>query len=520
MKKSFGKPILHLALALLALGVPAPSAAAATAPTPPTTRSLGGGGWCWFADPRAINHRGAHNRTYIGWIDRDGGIRVASYDHATRLRTTIVLHWGLSRDDHNNPALHMLPDGRLIVFYSRHGGSKMYYRVSRRPEEVTAWDSERTIPTNTVPEGGGRSHYTYPNPVQLSEEADRLWLFWRGGTSWPTYSTSPDDGATWSQARNWISYPGNRPYVKYASDAKSTIHFAFNQGHPATLNTNIYYARYRDGAIYGADGRRIKSTDDLPLTVEEADKVYDTGSKAWIHDIAYDSLGRPVIVFAVINEAGNHHYRYARWNGKQWRHHTVTSAGRSIADGGAEPFYSGGITLDHEHPSVVYVSRPADGKFEVLRMQTPDGGETWTSQGITSGSPSENVRPVSPRGLRSFGDDLSVLWMRGDYRHYVDYRTDLTARLLNGGNLPPEAAANASPRGGTAPLSVSFDGRVARDPDGRVAMWSWYFGDGTSARGPQVSHVYSTPGRYFARVVVTDDLGDKDVYVVQVNVRG
>ncbi len=53
----------------------------------------------------------------------------------------------------------------------------MYYRRTAAPEDVTAWEPERRVPTNTP----GSFGYTYPNPVQLSAEGNRIWLFWRGG---------------------------------------------------------------------------------------------------------------------------------------------------------------------------------------------------------------------------------------------------------------------------------------------------------------------------------------------------
>lgn len=477
------------------------------------TRPLGGGAWSWFGDPRGIHHRGAFNRTYVGWIDRQGDVKVASYDHATRLRTTAVLRWGLQADDHDNPSLHVLPDGRLIAFYSRHSGNEMYYRVSHRPESVTAWGRERTIPTNTR---GGKG-YTYPNPIQLSGERNRLWLFWRGGNYQPSFSTSRDSGATWAKARTLVNQPDQRPYVKFASNRTDKIHFAFTQGHPKLVNSNIYYARYRGGALYRANGEKIKSTANLPLSPREADKVYDSRHKAWIHDIALDHSGRPVLVFATFDSPSNHHYHYARWTGTEWERRRITAAGGSIAaDNSDEPFYSGGISLDHENPSVVYLSREVDGMHEVETWRTPDRGATWTRQAVTSGSGVENVRPIAPRGLRSFDDDMSVVWMRGTYEHWLNYRTNITTRLLNGGNIPPVSEARAGPRSGEAPLAVRFDGTRSRDSDGSIAKWSWNFGDGRQGTGRTASHTYRKPGRYFVKLTVTDEAGDRDAFVTEV----
>ena len=497
--------IVLTVLALLGALLPAPSAAA------PKIRSLGGGAWCWFGDPRGVHH---NNRSYIGWIDRQGDVKVASYDHTTRLRTTVVLRWGLQIDDHDNPSLHLLPDGRLMVFYSKHGGNKMYYRVSGRAEDVTSWGTERTVPTNT---SGGKG-YTYPNPVQLSGENNRLWLFWRGGNWQPTFSRTDNAGASWSSARTLVNYPNHRPYIKFSSNKTDKIHFAFTQGHPRDINTNIYYAHYKGGSVYRANGTRIESLSDLPISPSQGDKVYDTASKSWVHDIALDSSGRPIIVFAAFASDSDHHYRYARWTGRAWKWYRITPAGGSISDS-REPHYSGGITLDHENPSVVYLSREVSGRHEVETWRTPDGGASWTRKAVTSGSSTENVRPISPRGLQAFDDDMSVVWMRGSYTHYLTYNTDITTRLLNGGNLPPIAEGTASPRTGQAPLSVSFDGRSSGDSDGSIASWEWDFGDGSQGSGSTASHAYTSAGRYFVKLTVTDDAGDKDVFVTEVVVQ-
>lgn len=495
----------------LALIVVAMTVLARPAEAAPQLRSLGGGGWSWFGDPRGVHHRGAYNRTYIGWIDREGTIKVASYDHGTGVRTTAALRWRLEVDDHDNPSLHLLPDGRLMVFYSRHAGGKMFYRVSVRPEDITSWRRERTVPTNTP----GPNGYTYPNLVQLRAERNRLWLFWRGGNYQPTFSTSADGGDTWTTARTLVKYADNRPYIKFASNKRDTIHFAFTQGHPNTSQTKIYHAFYKRRAFYRADGTKIKRMSQLPLSPSETARIDTTASKDWIHDIALDNAGRPVIVYATFRSARKHSYWYARWTGTRWLRVPLTSAGPPIANR-RETWYSGGITLDHDNPSVVYLSRKVNGMHEVETWWTPDRGRTWSRQAVTSGSRTENVRPISPRGLLAFDDDMSVVWMRGNYKHWVDYRTDITTVLMNGGNVPPNAEARVSPKRGKAPLSARFHGGLSKDSDGAIVSWSWDFGDGTRAAGSSTSHTYSSPGRYFPRLTVTDNSGDTDVFVTEV----
>src|SRR2546425_5092137 len=69
-------------------------------------------------------------------------------------------------------------------------------------------------------------------------------------------------------------------------------------------------------------------------------------------------------------------------------------------------------------------------------------------------------------------------------------------------NPPPTASFSASCTG----LSCSFTD-ASSDPDGRVAGWSWTFGDGGTATTQNPSHTYGTAGTYTVQLTVTDDKG-------------
>lgn len=477
-------------------------------------RVLGDGAWSWFADPRGVRYDGAHMRTYVGWVAQDGDVKVSAYDHVTLSRTTVVLASRLQVDDHANPAIQVLPDGRLRVFYSAHYGDVMYYRTTRNPEDITSWDPPLTIPVNSP----GTKGYTYPNPIHLSAEGTS-YLFWRGGNHNPTFSTQADGATTWSPARTLVFVSGQRPYIKYDTNGTDTIHFAFTNAHPgAVADVNIYYAAYRAGGIFRANGTRIASLG-TAIAPSQADTVYDTSRKAWIHDVARDAAGRPVVVFASFASTSDHRYMYSRWTGTQWQTSEITAAGGSISLNGKEPYYSAGITLDHEDPSTVYLSRLVSGIYEVETWKTANGGATWSRQAVTSGDTANNVRPISPRGFLPSSGDMSVVWIRGIYNSYVDYKTSITTILATGGNSPPIADAELSPRTGTVPQQVSFDGTPSRDPDGSVASWSWDFGDGAQGSGAQVTHTYTAPGRYFPKLTVTDNAGATDVFVAEIVVQ-
>lgn len=495
------------ALIALSLSVGLPALGQAAPPQQP----LGDGAWSWFADPRGVHYQGTKNATYIGWVAQDGDIKVASFDHGSGVRTTAVLNAKLQVDDHSNPALLVRPDGRLQVFYSRHNGGSMFYRVTRNPEDIGSWGTEETLPTNT---SGGKG-FTYPNPMRLSAEG-KTYLFWRGGNYNPTFSTQQDGQSTWAPAQTLVTVPGQRPYVKYDSNKTDKIGFAFTNGHPNEVSdSNIYFAYYKAGGIYKADGTRI-GTLGTAITPAQADKVFDNANKAWVHDMAFDSQGRPVIVFAEFVSTGDHRYRYAKWLGDRWVSSEITPAGGSINTDGREPYYSAGITLDHEDPRTVYLSRPVGGIFEVETWTTQNDGTSWTQTAVTAGSTTNNVRPISPRGLIPFSGAMSVVWMGGTYTHYLEYKTSIAAVSANGGSKAPIADAEWSPLTGVAPQSVSFDGRSSSDPDGSVTNWSWDFGDGSAGTGATVNHTYAQGGRYFPRLTVMDNSGSKDVFVGEV----
>jgi len=477
------------------------------APAAAAERSVGDGAWSWFGDPRAVTHDG---RTYIGWVDQEGDVKVSSYDHATGERVTAVLQARLNQDDHANPSLHVRPDGTLVVFYSRHVGPSMHYRVSSQPDDVTSWGPPQTVPTNTP----GIRGYTYPNPIRLEGE-DATYLFWRGGNYNPTFSVQHDGETTWSPARTLITMPGERPYVKYDSSGGDTIHMAYTNAHPNEFaSVNIYYARVRAGLVERVGGQQVGSLDD-PISPAEGDPVYDATEPTWVHDVAADSAGRPVILFASFPSASDHRYHYARWTGSAWDIHQITPAGGSFRGDGGSPYYSGGLTLDHEDPSRVYLSRQTGSSWQVEAWTTVDGGASWTTQSLTAGSTEKNVRPVSPRGMVAFGGDLSVVWMRGPYQAYVDYDTAITA-VSPAGNQPPVADAEPAVRAGRAPLEVRFDSAFSRDPDGSIATWEWDFGDGATATGPSPTHTYASGGRYVPTLTVTDDGGATSVFVDEI----
>jgi len=397
----------------------------------PLTRD---GAWCWFSDPRAVYYNGKAERLYAGWANSKGDVVVGSYDYRTgEIRSTTI--WPeLQRDDHISPSLLILPDGRLMVFFTKHNGG-FYCSTSRRPEDITDFEKVTMIDMGEM--------QCYSNPVMLSGEKNRIYVFFRGGYDWkPSFVCSDDLGATWSDPKVMVAKPGaptfNRPYMKVVSDGRSIIHFAFTDGHPRNEALNsIYYLRYERGTFFDAAGKKLGAIGSLPINQDMVPRVYDgekTGIRAWVWDVAVDKDEKPVVVYATLPEESQHEYGYATWNGKTWTTRSVCQAGswfprheKKKEEREPEPHYSGGIFLDHANPGVVFLSRPHSDIFELERWESSDHGESWSHRMVTSQSDHDNVRPYvvsncppekSPR----------VLWMSNTrYRHYSDYSAAILA---------------------------------------------------------------------------------------------
>lgn len=384
----------------------------------------GHGSWSWFGDPRAVYIAGQYNEVFVGWIDWAGRVTIGAYDPQFGVTSTHVIG-RVSHDDHSAPSILVEPDKRLTAFWSEHDGAEMYYRSSRRPEDISAWGPVQHLSKSVSGTIKGSLGFTYPNPVVLPAEDDKLYLFWRGADWSADYATRSLDGR-WSRAQEMVRVPGQRPYVKLDSNGTDEIALAFTNGHPRNVLTSIYYAAYRAGSLWSAGGRRIARIGRGPIAPRRADLVYNaqaTHVGAWVWDVAFDSHGRPVIVYATFPPDHRHKYWYAHWTGTRWVSHFLAIGGRTISPGTIEREYSGGIALDHSDPSIVYLSRQVRGGYEIERWTTPDGGSHWRHKVVVPADGTENVRPVVPRGWDS--GPMSLIWLHGHYGDYSRYHTSI-----------------------------------------------------------------------------------------------
>lgn len=422
-------------------------ALAATPPAPELAEPVvvcDNGGWCWFEDERAIVHIGtlyvgtvAHRRG-PGGEARHGNIELTAVDLASGATRTAILHERLSADDHCSPALLVRPDGRIIAAYTKHSADALVrYRITEQPGDIGAWTPEQTVERPI--------RVCYSNVLRLAAENDgrgRIYDFYRGEGYDPNFLVSDDDGASWRYGGHLLINPGDdrariRPYVKYAGDGDERIHFVATQGHPASEpRTGIYHGYLRGGVVHRSDGTPIRSLGEGPVDPEELTCIYPGGPDnwAWTMDLHLDAGGHPYTVYSVHLSDQDHRYRYARWDGRRWRDYPLAYAGERLYPG--EDHYTGLAALDPEDPWVVYLSTnadpatgaplvsAADGQrhWELYRADTDDSGASWRFAALTANSTADNLRPIVPKQP---GGDRLVLWLRGRYTSYTDYRLEV-----------------------------------------------------------------------------------------------
>ncbi len=107
---------------------------------------------------------------------------------------------------------------------------------------------------------------------------------------------------------------------------------------------------------------------------------------------------------------------------------------------------------------------------------------------------------------------------------YADYPNQIK-EICYGGvvNNLPTAVLSSDLYFGVAPLSVQFTGSNSTDPENLPLSYYWEFGDGNTSNQPDPQHIYnpgtSFPTSYFAKLTVTDNIGqtDKDSILISVN---
>lgn len=407
------------------------------------------GMWTWYTDPRGVHHAGVD---YIAYIDSAGSNWLTKRDAAGAETTVFVGIANSPIDDHNNPALCVLPGGKLWMGYSDHlDATGTRYKVTTNAlPDISSLSSERTIALSA-----GATYASYVNPVLLSDGILRV--IRRAGTTRYEIMSSPaadvEAGTeTWSQetlvnvlqayVKQSISPDGHRLYLMWGTE------------HPRDANISLYaaYLDVEDGtpSWHALDGTEIT----LPLTTSNCTLIRASsgGDTHWAYDMTVGEDNRPRFLAtrypggsgSVSGILTNIEYWHYRWDGSAIVATQLAANQKSLYSG--ESYYAGGMCFDGNDPTIVFASiLDSDGYYQIDELRVDEATNTITKvRNVSSRTLRDNCRPFSPKG---HDGDVAVYWWRGTYNSYTSYLTEIHRAS---GSLPSEVEEPTGVSGSSA----------------------------------------------------------------------
>ena len=392
------------------------------------------GAWCWFADPRSISYSNGDDLDFsiIGYIDIHGDIKATQINHLTDEVNEVLIRTNIQPDDHNNPTFLVLPDERIIVFYSRHTDEACFwYRVTTEPGDLTTLGEEKCLNTS--------ANTTYPSPFLMENDPDHIYLMWRGINWHPTIAklSIPDENGNTEFTYGpyqMVQSTGARPYAKYSSNGVDKLYVTYTTGHPDNEQPNWVYFNQIDIAtmtLEDVKGNTMSTIANGALSVNKTDTtqthIVDTAPgnmRDWVWQTAVGEDGKPVIAMVRISGGKtSHDYYYVKWNGTEWVATFLANGGGHFHQtSGLEMCYSGGMAIDSDNTNIMYCSVPVEGVFgtvyEIIKYTMNDAGtQIVSTEQITKNSRKNNVRPYVIGN--SEGKDIRLTWMHGDYTDWI-----------------------------------------------------------------------------------------------------
>lgn len=385
---------------------------------------------------------------YVGTAGLAGQYYITRMSRSTLVGTTTTLSTDES-DDHNVPAIIETNTGKIMVAYATHSLDEFVRSRLSATVDLDDWGSVRTLTTSDTA--------TYMQVHRLAG-VDRIWMLYRIGSSsagdW-VMRYSDDEGATWSTER----ILAQNTYIISVMDPDGVHIRCFAYEHPLVgSNHDIYYFRVNlstgdvidsEGTVYG----NVVTDTGLPITEAEQHKAVDVTAPTTTRMYELGRVGVPqVLASEFTDENAGTYYRYVYdTDTGLFTRQAITTSGPAFFASTSD--YFGGACFDSADTDIVYCSRNVGGavgvgSWQLVRMVTADGGDSWTEDEILRTSTRIIARPQVRYGQ---------LWWSEipTYNDYTSFASSVHFTTLASGATHELTGVSATGAVGTLATSIS-----------------------------------------------------------------
>ncbi|HFU75699.1 MAG TPA: hypothetical protein ENK66_05565 [Arcobacter sp.] len=326
-------------------------------------------------------------------------------------------------DAHNSISLGVDQKGYIHISYDHHG-SKLHYRKSLKPFEISQWTDELAM-TNQNEE-----NVTYPTFISPSETSPLMLMYrsgiWKKGSTFLKYYDEalekwfdyPKPILSGSHQQPWTSNAyWNHPVI----DSYGCLHLSYCwrtdylDDNQLINNMNINYAKSYDNGYSWLTSKNMNYK--LPITQTISEVVWAIPSQSNLINqtsMAIDSLGNPHIVYYSNDKNGIPQLQHLWFNDEEWKRDFISER--------KEPFIlSGGGTLElpisrpeilidrDDNVYVIYRSKETDNKLILLYLNAPAYKFTEGDTIILYDEPVGQSEPIIDRDRWEKENILSLL---------------------------------------------------------------------------------------------------------------
>lgn len=331
--------------------------------------------WSWWTRPRAVSFGGV---CYVGAVDNAGAVIIDEWTSPNTIRTRHTIATLTEIDDHNNPAVILVPGQVPVVIYSRHNLDNLL-RIRRGTTPFVAGADLGPFAAEIAVDAGSKVTY-----VCAFVYDGTIWVWHRTANTlgWG-FTRSTDWGATWTAP---VAVFNSTRKIYMASVPVGDVLRCAISCHPtdnSPPDQDVYYFEVDLATGTVTDGSSTLGNLDgtnLPISWDTGDLVAEApaGQVTWVFDVSDGPVAEiGWMAFENGNETATATNYYSYRGEHEWGTESIGLAGRSFCPNPGVKYF-GGVQFARDTPGgIVYVAREASNIWHLERLATDDLGETW-----------------------------------------------------------------------------------------------------------------------------------------------